>query len=104
LALLVRDDHGAIQGGLWGRTGRGWLFTELLGLPPALRGQGLGTTLIRRAEAEAGARGCVGAFLDTFSFQALPFYTALGYTKFAEIPDYPPGHTRFFLSRRLEHP
>lgn len=102
LALLVRGDAGAIVGGLWGRTGRGWLFVDLLGLPEEARGSGLGTRLMRQAEEEARARGCIGVFLDTFSFQARPFYEKLGYAVFCQIEDYPAGHTRFFLSKRLD--
>jgi GNAT superfamily N-acetyltransferase len=102
LDLLVRDDSGAVIGGLHGRTGRGWLFIELLALPPALRGSGLGTKLMDMAEQEARKRGCIGVYLDTFSFQARPFYEKRGYRMFAEIPDYPTGHARYFLSRRLD--
>jgi GNAT superfamily N-acetyltransferase len=102
LDLLVRDDDGAIVGGLHGRTGRRWLFIDLLGLPEHLRHAGLGTELMDRAEAEARARGCIGVWLDTFSFQARPFYERRGYRVFAEIADYPPGHSRFFLTKRLD--
>lgn len=102
LAILLRNDAGEIVGGLWGRTGRSWLYVDLFALPPELRGTGMGTRLIRMAEAEARDRGCIGAWLDTFSFQARPFYEKLGYTVFAEIPDYPAGHSRYFLSHRLD--
>ena len=102
LFLTLRDDDGAVLGGLYGRSGRGWLFIELLGLPDALRHQRLGSDLMARAEAEARARGCIGVYIDTFSFQARPFYEKHGYTVFAEIADYPPGHSRFFLSKRLD--
>lgn len=102
LALLVRDDAGAILGGLWGRSGRGWLFIDLLGLPPELRRSGMGTRLMRMAEDEARKRGCVGIYLDTFTFQARPFYEKLGYAVFAQIDGYPGDHTRFFLSKRLD--
>ena len=37
-------------GGLWGRSAYEWLFVELLFIPEELRGQGLGTTLLRQAE------------------------------------------------------
>ena len=50
------------------------------------------------AEAEAIRLGCVGVWLDTFSFQARGFYEKLGYTLFGTIDDYPPGESRFFLS------
>ena len=102
LALLVRDEDSEILGGLWGRSGRGWLFIDLLGLPPALRRDGLGTRLMLKAEEEARRRGCVGIYLDTFTFQARPFYEKLGYAVFAQIDGYPGGHTRFFLSKRLD--
>ena len=55
-----------------------------------------------RAEAEARARGCVGAWLDTFGFQARPFYEALGYAVFGALEDQPPGHRRYVLMKRLD--
>jgi GNAT superfamily N-acetyltransferase len=105
LTLSVRrDGEGAVVGGLVGRTFFGWLFVSLFYLPPDLRRQGLGKELLRRAEEEARARGCVGARLDTFSFQARGFYEKQGYAVFGTIPDCPPGHARFFLSKRLDAP
>jgi hypothetical protein len=52
-----------------------------------------------QAEAEAIERGCQGAWLDTFSFQARGFYEQIGYTVFGSIEDYPSGHSRFFLKK-----
>lgn len=101
LSVLLRDAAGEIIGGLWGRIGRGWLFVELLGLPPEARGQGMGTRIMTMAMDEARRRGCIGVWLDTFSFQARPFYERLGFTVFGEIKDYPTGHSRYFLERRL---
>jgi ribosomal protein S18 acetylase RimI-like enzyme len=101
LSVLLCDEDGAILGGLWGYTGRGWLFVELLGLPQASRGGGLGTRVMEMAMAEARLRGCVGVWLDTFSFQARPFYEKLGFSVFGQIENYPTGHSRYFLARRL---
>ena len=56
------------------------------------------------AEAEAVVRGCHGAWLDTFDFQARGFYEKLGYTCFAELPEYPIGHSRFFMKKPLVTP
>lgn len=100
--FLVRGDDGAIQGGLHAQTGRGWMFIDLLGLPPTLRRARWGTKLMDLAEAAAHAKGCLGVYLDTFSFQARPFYEKRGYKVFAEIDDYPRGHQRFFLSKRFD--
>jgi len=102
LAIVVRDDAGAIVGGLWGRIGYRWLFVEYLALPPAMQGQGIGRTLMLRAEAEARGAGCIGIWLDTFSFQARGFYEKLGFAAFGEIADFPPGERRFFLSKRID--
>jgi ribosomal protein S18 acetylase RimI-like enzyme len=70
-------------------------------VPEAQRGAGIGRELMRRAEAEAVERGCLGAWLDTFSFQAPGFYERLGYSIFGRIDDYPPGHSRFFMRKSL---
>jgi len=101
LVLTVRDAAGRIVGGLWGFTGFEWLFTQLLVVPEDARGRGLGSELMRRAESEARARGCRGAWLDTFDFQARGFYEKLGYAVFGELDDYPTGHKRFFLRKVL---
>ena len=104
LAVLLRDENGATIGGLWGRTAWKWLFIELLFVPEELRRTGVGRELMRRAEAEAKARGCHAAWLDTFSFQARGFYEKLGYSVFGRLDDYPPGHMRFFLKKELRSP
>jgi GNAT superfamily N-acetyltransferase len=102
LAVLLRDAAGAVVGGLWGRTGWSWLYVENLAVPPALRGAGWGRRLLGAAEAEARARGCIGARLDTYSFQARGFYEGLGYVVAGEIADCPPGQTRWTMSKRLD--
>jgi GNAT superfamily N-acetyltransferase len=100
LALAIEDERGQMIGGLSGATAFGWLFVELLFVPESLRGQGVGTELLRRAEAEAVTRGCHSVWLDTFEFQARGFYERLGYTCFGELKNYPTG-PRFFMSKRL---
>jgi GNAT superfamily N-acetyltransferase len=79
-----------------------WLFIHMFYLPEDLRRGGLGAALIARAEAEARARGCVGIWLDTFSFQARPFYEKQGFRVFGTLDDFPPGHSRHFLMKRLD--
>lgn len=102
LAVLVKDPKtGKTLGGLSGASFHGWLFVELLWLPEALRRGGIGSQLIRRAEAEATRRGCRGVLLDTYDFQARPFYEKHGYQVFGTLDDAPPGHQRFYLAKRL---
>lgn len=97
LAVLITDRGTAETiGGLWGRTCWKWLCVELLFIPENCRGSGIGSSLMRQAEEEAIRRGCVGAWLDTFSYQAPGFYERLGYTLFGTIERYPPGLDRLF--------
>nr|WP_314529395.1 GNAT family N-acetyltransferase [uncultured Pseudomonas sp.] len=101
IALLVRDEHGQILGGLYGRVFYQWLYIELLSVPESARGQGLGSRLMRMAEDHAREKGCLGIWLDTFEFQAPGFYRKMGYSEFGHIADYPPGHKRFFFQKRM---
>ena len=100
LALAVRDGSDSVCGGLWGHTAYGWLYTQLLVVPAAARGQGLGRALMLAAEAEARKRGCAHAWVDTI-FGARGFYERLGYTVFGELAEHPPGFTRSFLKKAL---
>jgi GNAT superfamily N-acetyltransferase len=100
VAFAIEDERGAVIGGLSGAIAYGWLFVELLFVPESLRGRGIGTQLIQRAEAEASAHGCHSVWLDTFEFQARGFYERLGYTCFGELKNYPAG-SRYFMSKRL---
>ena len=102
LTLLLRDSSGEVVGGLLGEMYWGWLHIDILWVHESLREHGYGGKLMAAAEREATARGCGSAFLDTFSFQALPFYERLGYEVFGELADYPPGHRRYFLRKSLQ--
>jgi GNAT superfamily N-acetyltransferase len=88
-------------GGLWGETVFSHLHVDVLFVPESLRGIGIGRQLMIEAESEPVRRGCIGAWLDTFSFQARGFYERLGYTVFGTIADCPPGHSRIFLRKVL---
>ncbi|NEI71459.1 GNAT family N-acetyltransferase [Rhizobium lusitanum] len=101
LAVLIRDDAGKTIGGISGYTAWGWLFTQWLFVPETLRGQGMAGKLLDAAEQEASARGCFGAWIDTFNPQALKAYQRQGYAIFGELPDFPAGRSRFFLQKKL---
>jgi GNAT superfamily N-acetyltransferase len=103
LTLFVRDNNGMILGGLLGTTFWDWLHVSILWLHEDLRGQDLGSDLLGMAEAEALKRGCHSAFVDTMSFQALPFYEKLGYTVYGQLEDFPTGHSRYFLKKRFSN-
>jgi GNAT superfamily N-acetyltransferase len=102
LAVLARDpETGRVVGGLTGRTSLGLLFVEVFYLPPALRGAGVGSEILRQAEDEARRRGCRAGVLYTISFQAPGFYLRHGWKVFGEVPCDPPGTSRVFLTKDL---
>ena len=104
LAIFLRDRQGVVVGDLVGSTFWEWLRIDLLWVRDDLRGQGHGHRLLLAAEAEAVRRGCGQAFLDTQSFQAPAFYLKRGYRVFSELADFPRGHTRYFMAKRLQPP
>jgi GNAT superfamily N-acetyltransferase len=101
LVIPIRDDAGLVTGGLWGLTQFQWLHVEMLIVPGPLRRQGVGSALMAAAENEARGRGCLGAHLDRFSFQATSFYEKLGYELFGVLKDLPPGYSRLYFQKRF---
>jgi GNAT superfamily N-acetyltransferase len=100
LAILLKDAKGEVVGGLLGKTEWGWLYVATLAIQEPYRSQGYGTKLLELAEQEAAARGCHDVFLDTFSFQARPFYERQGYTVFGVLENFT-EHTKYFMRKRL---
>ena len=101
LAISLRDAEHVIVGGVFGATMWGWLLIDGLWVDAPLRARGLGRRLLLSCEAEAVERGCRGAWLGTFDFQARGFYERLGYTVFAALPEFPRGHTHFHMWKQL---
>jgi GNAT superfamily N-acetyltransferase len=101
LCYVLYVPDGSVAGGLVGATFWDWFYIDLLFVKEELRGQGYGRQLLELAEAEASRRGAKNAYLDTFSFQAPEFYTGQGYRVFGELPDFPVGHTRYFMTKGL---
>jgi len=101
LSIRAHDHDGVLVGGLDGCCHWGWCYVRHLWVAENRRGHGVGRLLLARAEIEAGARNCVGLYLDTFDAGAERFYEHCGFLCFGRIDDFPPGHTRRFLSKRL---
>jgi len=64
-------------------------------------GQGLGRKLIEQVEELARENGLRGVFLDTFEFQARPFYEKLGFTTFGTLENAVGDGARYFMQKRL---
>lgn len=101
IAYFFRDEEermvGGVQGMLWGRM----MHVDVLWVDEKQRGEGLGTKLMTAMENYALEHGHPLVYLETASFQALPFYEGLGYEVFAQLPNITPGETLFFLKKEL---
>jgi GNAT superfamily N-acetyltransferase len=93
LAGSIRDDVGGIIAGFSGHTWGGCCVISHVWVHERHRGQGLGKTLLRAAEAEARHRRCEQVVLMTHSFQAPAFYEHLGYERRYAIEGRPKGHS-----------
>lgn len=100
--FFVKSSRGETKGGLLGGIWGGWLHITFLWIDKSVRGQDWGTRLMDQAEAYARDHGCHSVTLDTHSFQARPFYEARGYEVFGTLDDYPEGHKKFFLRKKLK--
>jgi GNAT superfamily N-acetyltransferase len=101
LATFVRDGGGKVLGGVIADLHRRWLFVEKLWVSQDVRGLGFGTKLMAAVEGEARSHGCEYAVLDTFSFQARPFYEGLGYRVVGTLAGTPYGHEHYWMRKEL---
>jgi GNAT superfamily N-acetyltransferase len=102
LAVLITDpETKKVVGGLLGRTSLGLLRVDRFFLPEDLRRGRLGSRILAMAEEEARVRGCTRAVLSTIHFQAPGFYQKQGWEVAARIECEPPGHTRFYMTKKL---
>jgi GNAT superfamily N-acetyltransferase len=98
---LAKEGDAPVQGGLWALALWGSFYIGLVVVPADARGLGLGTVLRRRAVAEARSQGCRQMWLDTYAFQARPFYERLGFEVFGQIDGPPPIYPRYFMQKLL---
>lgn len=101
IVLFLRDEAGAIRGGLLGDVWGGGAHLDILWVDESLRGQGYGSALLAMAEDEARAQGCHFIFLDSHSYEAPDFYRRHGYEVFGVLDDYPQGYQCYFLKKVL---
>lgn len=103
-AFYARSQTNELVGGLLGHTHFNHFFVSAIFVDQQFRRQGIGRELIKRAEELALQHKCDAIYLDTFDYQAPGFYEKLGFKVFGTLQDYPVGHQRFYLEKRLREP
>jgi len=101
LVVLLREPNGRICAGLSGHTWGGVCEVRFLWVAEAKRHVGVGSRLLRSAEAEARSRGCSKIVLSTHSFQAPDFYLSHGFVAAGRFADYPRGYSSIFFEKTL---
>lgn len=96
---LVEDDllFGGIVFTIFGE----WLEINYFWVDDSQRGRGLGVKLLNEAETFGKKIGCKTAALDTFNFQAKPFYEKNGYRVVYTKENYPIKNTRYYMEKKL---
>ncbi|CFQ46034.1 MULTISPECIES: GNAT family N-acetyltransferase [Yersinia] len=101
LAVFITGEQGEKLGGITGYTLGNYLSIELLWVSETLRHTGAGSKLMRSVEQEALQRGCKFAQVDTFSFQARPFYEKHGYQLKMALENVVDEYHRYYLIKNL---
>ncbi|PHS13767.1 MAG: GNAT family N-acetyltransferase [Blastopirellula sp.] len=102
LNIFAFDADKNVVGGLFATTQFSWLKIEIMATALELRGQGVGLSLLTKAEEAGRERGCKYAFTDTMEYQAPEFYKKAGYRVNGEFEDWDShGHKKFFFVKDL---
>ncbi len=101
LNIYVEDEQGNLMAGMVAETFGNWLEIEYLYVREDLRGQGVGSRILKMAEKESRERRCKYSFVDTFNFQAPKFYEKHGYKEVFSLKKYPYTGERYYYTKEL---
>ena len=91
-----------LVGGLLATTSMSWLKIDIMAVREDDRHQGVGTSMLKVAEAEARRRDCKYSFIDTMDYQSPEFYRKCGYDVAGTIADWDShGHTKYYFTKTL---
>lgn len=101
LAVQIKNDQGDVIAGAAARSFGNWLLLDTLWVSDELRGQNIGSKILKEIEKAGKKRGCIKCLLDTLNFQAMPFYEKHGYTTEWVQQNYPKTGCKYFMVKML---
>jgi GNAT superfamily N-acetyltransferase len=101
LAVQIKNDQGDVIAGAAARSFGNWLLLDTLWVSDELRGQNIGSKILKEIETAGKKRGCIKCLLDTLNFQAMPFYEKHGYTTEWVQQNYPKTGCKYFMVKML---
>ena len=101
LAVQIKNDQDEVIAGAAARTFGDWLLLDTLWVSDKLRGQNIGSKILKEIEISGKKRGCVKCLLDTLNFQAMPFYEKHGYKIEWIQEQYPKTGCKYFMIKVL---
>ncbi len=101
IAIWCRNEGNEKIGGISGNTFGEWLEVKYLWVSENYRKQNIGTTLLLKMEEVAKSRGCCKASVDTYDFQAKPFYEKNGFKTVLSLEDYPKSGRKYYLIKKI---
>ena len=101
LNIYLEDEQGNLKAGMVAETFGNWLEIEYLYVSDDLRGQGIGSKILKMSERESKERGCKYSFVDTFNFQAPKFYEKHGYKEVFALEKYLYTWERYYYTKEL---
>lgn len=102
LVATIKDESSQIIAGASSKTFGNWLLIDVLWVSETLRGQDIGSKILKQMESEAVKRDCTHALLDTLNFQARPFYEKHGYKVQWTQENYPTHGCKYFMVKELK--
>lgn len=98
---LYAQSEGKKVGGVTADIFGHWLQINYLWVDQSVRSSGVGSQLLQQLESHAKSKGCHSSMVDTFSFQAKPFYEKNGYVCQMTLDNCPVEHSRYFFTKVL---
>lgn len=99
--IVARDDNNNLVGSVSYTTQLGCAMINVVVVSDSVRGLGVGSELMERVFEHSKSLGCTFALVNTYSFQAAPFYQKVGFKPIFEVPGFTGGHSKIFLRKEF---